>query len=285
MSDGTNIEWAEATWNPVTGCTRASRGCDLCYAVKMSHRLEAMGQAKYAGLTVLNNHGDRHFNGTVRLHESELDVGRVRKMRGDVVFVCSMSDLFHKDVPSWFIQQVFDVISRVTEKTFLVLTKRPDRMRQHFERHSYNAGLPNVWLGTSVEDREQFDARVPHLLDCPAALRFLSMEPLLDRVVIGGRLQGIGWVIAGGESGPKAEARPCDVGWLTRIVADCRINGVPCFIKQLGTNPTEMVADGSTVPRACRDRKGADMDEWPAGLRVREVPAPLPNPLPAGEGV
>lgn len=205
MSSGSGIQWTEATWNPVVGCTRASRGCDSCYAVTMTHRLEAMGQSKYAGLTVLNGRGDRHFNGVVRTVPEALEIPlRWRKPR--MIFVNSMSDLFHKDVPFDFIDRVFAVMALCPQHTFQVLTKRPERMSEYlnerradgyFARDKWqmradeidvgamaarNDVLDNVWMGTSCEDQAAADERIPHLLQCPAAVRFISAEPLLGEI-------------------------------------------------------------------------------------------------------
>ena len=204
------IEWTDETWNPVVGCTRASRGCDNCYAVTMTHRLEAMGQERYAGLTVLNGRGHRHFNGVVRTVPEALDKPlKWRKPRR--VFVNSMADLFHPEVPFEFIDRVFAVMALCPQHVFQVLTKRPERMAEYLRyavemdnlEHEIDAltskvegepfglvspsegqgwPLPNVWLGTSVEDQAAADERVPHLLRCPAAVRFLSCEPLLGPV-------------------------------------------------------------------------------------------------------
>lgn len=295
MSSGSSIEWTNATWNPVSGCTRVSAGCDHCYAVTMTNRLAGMGQEKYAGLTVLNRKGERHFNGTVRCHEEALTIPLGwRKPR--LVFVNSMSDLFHRDVPFEFIDRVFAVMALCPHHTFQVLTKRPERMAEYLDDPEARtlgiieamepivgkgapwAGkgltkaiggrdeflpLPNVWLMTSVENQEQADIRIPHLLRCPAAVRGLSCEPLLGPVDITPWLEwgakgppwlhhapnppvydltahGYGteqdqperaWVIAGGESGPGA--RPCDVAWIRSIVEQCRAAGVPCFVKQV----------------------------------------------------
>lgn len=335
MSTGSNIEWTDATWTPVKGCTRASEGCDHCYAVTMTHRLEKMGQSKYAGLTVLNNRGERHFNGQVVCDADALAVPlRWKKPRR--VFVSSMSDIFHKDVPFDFLDQIFAVMALCPQHTFQVLTKRPERMAEYFEssraetmvqgrvlaqmyklvvdqkgtpqaetyrqaHKNYHADygrskfwpLPNVWLGTSVESQRWADERIPHLLKCPAAVRFLSMEPLLGPVDVtsikrttaegymrplDGRFNTIGWVIVGGESGPKA--RPCDVAWIRSIVQQCKAAGVPCFVKQLGSRPIYWNTPGSRFGpdvlmsngEPLKDRKGGDMAEWPSDLRVREMP-------------
>jgi protein gp37 len=201
------IEWTEATWNPVTGCTRVSAGCDNCYAALMSKRLEAMGQEKYAGIN-----GNGHFNGQVKLHEDALTVPLKRK-KPTVWFVNSMSDLFHPSVPFEFIDKVFAVMALCPQHTFQVLTKRPERACQYLNnevltvdehdrlcqgtRRRLEAAiwdlqpdesleidwpLPGVWLGTSVEDQDAAEERIPHLLQCPAAVRFLSCEPLLGPV-------------------------------------------------------------------------------------------------------
>lgn len=211
MADS-SIEWTDATWNPVTGCTRASEGCDNCYAVKMTKRLDAMGQEKYKGLV---NLGKNHFNGVVKCHEDALLLPLSWK-KGRRVFVNSMSDLFHKDVPFDFVARVWLVMALCRQQTFQILTKRPERMAEFLRWHGteqispeavnacrplfaelekilgferYEAilaqatfPLPNVWLGTSVENQEQADKRIPNLLNCPAAVRFLSCEPLLGPV-------------------------------------------------------------------------------------------------------
>lgn len=321
----TGIQWTDETWNPVVGCTRASAGCDHCYAVQMTHRLEAMGQEKYAGLTVLNKRGDRHFNGVVRCVEGALQIPlRWRKPRR--IFVNSMSDMFHPAVPFEFIDQVFAVMALCPQHTFQVLTKRPGRMAEYLNTpHEANAFsnllcwmdhsrpglmmedicleihnskrwcLPNAWLGTSCEDQAAADERIPHLLRCPAAVRFLSCEPLLGPVDILEHLAfigeghedfGINWVIVGGESGKNA--RPCDIGWIRSIVQQCKAAGVPVFVKQIGKWPFSETERWS--PRGApimvdvhalrqwefrdkpRDPKGGDPAEWPADLRVREWP-------------
>lgn len=269
MSAGTHIEWTDATWNPVVGCTRVSSGCDHCYAVRASHRLAGMGQANYKGLTVLNGKGERHFNGTVRCLPERLDDPLYwRKPRR--VFVNSMSDLFHKDVPFKFVETVFGVMAVCPEHTFQILTKRPQRAAQFLEDRGdvidaarqcvlasdsrrlgfleCEACLPlgNVWLGTSCEDQATLDERVPHLLNCPAAVRFLSLEPLLGSIdlrfgivkdgdhvhVATPQEMGIHWVIVGGESGPGA--RPMHPDGVRSIRDQCVAAGVPFFFKQWG---------------------------------------------------
>jgi protein gp37 len=212
------IQWTEETWNPVTGCKKVSPGCKNCYAEKMHARLAEMGQAKYA----------QPFS-TVRWHESEMDrPKRWRKPR--TIFVCSMSDLFNKDVPTWFIEDVFRVIKSEERHTFQVLTKRGHRM-QPFVTQGFWGDLPNLWIGTSVEDQKRAEGRIHFLKDTPAAVRFLSVEPLLDPVDLGD-LSGIHWVICGGESGPGA--RPMDPDWARSIRDQCQKQGVAFFFKQWG---------------------------------------------------
>jgi protein gp37 len=213
VSAGSGIEWTEATWNPVVGCTPVSPGCLNCYAATMANRLGAMGQESYVGLTVrrkataLESGATRHvFNGTVRCLEGRL-AEPLSWRRPRTVFVNSMSDLFHEDVPFAFIDRVWAVMALCPRHTFQVLTKRPERMAKYLapgqyrdvkvgdaansmRRGAVNATmmdwpLPNVWLGVSAEDQERLDARAPHLLRCPAAVRFISAEPLLGELDLG----------------------------------------------------------------------------------------------------
>lgn len=334
---------------------------DHCYAAVMTHRLGAMAEADievgrdpgkkrhYAGLTVLNGRGDRHFNGVVRTVPEALEIPlRWRKPR--MIFVNSMSDLFHKDVPFEFIDQVFAVMALCPQHTFQILTKRPERMSEYLNgsidrRYAVHEALerlcstlddgsvpakldplngrkfvvprdvwasapafptglpwplPGVWLGTSIENQATADERIPHLLRCPAAVRFISAEPLLGEIVLplpwggcpgcnhpgniimsmndhgrcsvcdGTRQEpsDISWVILGGESGPGA--RPCDLAWINSIRKQCESAGCACFVKQLGkcvdnTDPT-LRCGGITDP------KGGDPSEWHPDLRVREFP-------------
>lgn len=251
MSDNSTIEWTGATWNPVTGCTRVSAGCDHCYAVRASHRLEHMGQDKYAGLTVLNGRGTRHFNGTVRCHEDSLDIP-AGWSKPRMIFVNSMSDLFHRNVPKTFIRKVFAVMGECSQHTFQVLTKRPERAASIAEDIEWTE---NIWLGTSIEDSSVVE-RVRVLQKIPAKIRFLSVEPLIGPIP---RLpiHNIHWVIVGGESGPGA--RPMDVAWVRQIRDRCSGRGVPFFFKQWGgvnKKTTGRVLDGRTwdeVPMACAE--------------------------------
>ncbi|MFA9478967.1 DUF5131 family protein [Phycisphaerales bacterium AB-hyl4] len=200
MHPRTKIEWTEATWNPVTGCTRASAGCDNCYAVRHTHRLESCGQSKYTGLTVLNRQGRRHFNGVVKCHDADLS-RPLQWKKPLVIFVNSMSDLFHPAVPADFIRRVFKVMEVCPHHTFQVLTKRPERAAELSPSLPW---LDNIWLGTSVEDG-RVTSRVDELRRTGAVIKFLSVEPLIGPIPVL-PVAGIDWVITGGESGAKAQA-------------------------------------------------------------------------------
>ncbi|MFD4410216.1 DUF5131 family protein [Streptomyces sp. NPDC058466] len=223
MSDRSAIEWTEATWNPTTGCDRISPGCDNCYALTLSKRLKAMGAPKY------QNDGDPRTSGPgfdVTLHADSLAIPYSWKSPR-VVFVNSMSDLFHARVPLGFVRQVFEVMADTPQHTYQVLTKRARRLRQLAPKLDWPS---NVWVGVSVESQAEL-ARVDDLRQVPAAVRFLSCEPLLGP--LGGlNLDRIDWVIAGGESGPRH--RPLEEAWVTDIRDACQEAGVAFFFKQWG---------------------------------------------------
>jgi len=267
----------------------------------MAHRLEAMGQKKYKGLTVLNN-GHRTFNGKINLDSDAITIPlRWKKPRR--IFVNSMSDLFHERSTFEFIDMVFAVMALCQQHTFQVLTKRPKRMAEYLQRTGKSIEflesaareigytfkftdldgrthgmvpwpIPNIWLGTSVEDQQTADSRIPHLLDCPAAVRFLSCEPLLGainlRLFSTGGLLNTHLVIVGGESGPCA--RQCHVDWIRSIINQCKNTNVPVFVKQLGANPVLGFDGGISLKDLIKDRKGGNPEEWSNDLRVREMP-------------
>ena len=211
----TKIEWTDKTWNPITGCTKESTGCLHCYAEVMSRRLKAMGLAKYAN----------EFK--VTLHENCLKEPFEWKGNHNI-FVCSMSDLFHKDVPFEFVEKVFQVIRQTPQHRYQILTKRAARMKEYFSTHT----IPkNVWLGVTVE-AESTRFRIDYLRDLPATVKFLSCEPLVEDL---GHidLSGIDWVIVGGESGPKA--RPMKESWALNIRRQAEEKGARFFFKQWGT--------------------------------------------------
>jgi len=248
MADSSSIEWTESTWNPVTGCTKLSPGCAHCYAERMAKRLKAMGQARYRN----------GFKLTV--HPDALEIP-LRWRRPRMIFVNSMSDLFHKDVPAEFIHQCFDVMARASQHTFQVLTKRPERAARMSPDLPWP---PNVWMGTSVES-EKYTPRIAALVRTKARVRFLSLEPLLGAIP---RLplRGIHWVIVGGESGPKARAM--EAAWVFQIRDRCVEEGVPFFFKQWG---------GVRKCEFGRELDGRTWDELPCtsggddGPRVRKV--------------
>ena len=224
MAD-TTIEWTDATWNPVAGCTILTAGCTNCYAMRMAARLEAMGVEKYAGLTRKSG-GRAKWTGKINLDRKSLSIPATwSKPRR--VFVNSMSDLFHSDVPPDFIADVWKVMAETPRHTYQILTKRPDRM---VEIVPDLPKLPNVWLGTSVEDGRVLH-RVEELRQVPAAIRFISFEPLIGSVA-GASLKDIHWAIVGGESGPNS--RHMEPAWVDEIERMCRAAGTAFFFKQWG---------------------------------------------------
>src|SRR5579864_1015229 len=225
MGLGSSIEWTEATWNPVAGCTVLSPGCTNCYAMRLAHRLEAMGQKKYEATTRISGARPK-WTGRVNLDYEALDAPR-RWRAGKLIFVNSMSDLFHESVPLEFIQQVFRVMRESPQHTFQVLTKRAERLSAESEKIDWPQ---NVWMGVSVENSD-FLFRIDHLRQTRAAVKFLSLEPLLGDL---GKLKlkGIDWAIAGGESGPGARTMQAD--WIRSIRDQCRKQGVAFHFKQWG---------------------------------------------------
>ena len=315
MSANSPIEWTDATWNPIGGCTRVSEGCRNCYAEVMAARFSGPGQwGEGLARIVRGADGkaiDHRWSGQMRLNERALDLPlRWKKPRR--IFVNSTSDLFHENLPDEWIDKVFAVMALAPRHTFQVLTKRPERAReylQHMERcfHAspeafqlawgeagldiagYGASdfimdrswpLPNVWLGTSIEDQAAANARVPHLLETPAAVRFVSAEPLLGRVILPGLIPmaspgncisidgdwwhtpgscpncrpSLDWVIVGGESGHGA--RPMHPDWARSLRDQCAAADVAFFMKQMGGHPN----------------KRGTFDDIPADLQIREVP-------------
>ena len=284
----TNIEWTDETWNPVTGCSKVSPGCAHCYAEGVALRF---WRTQYPPVEVDTCEGttvrQRAFT-DVWCHPDRLREPLAwRKPRR--VFVNSMSDLFHEDVPDEFIRRVFDTMALASRHTFQVLTKRAERMqwlvpalaRRHTAPDGSGWPLRNVWLGVSAENQRFLDERVPLLLETPAAVRFVSAEPLLEGLDIAKHRPGANrlWFIVGGESGPNA--RPCAVQWIRSIVRQCQEADAPVFVKQLGSNPIQRVLYGPATFEADQpggsetypaSGKGGDPSEWPSDLRVREFP-------------
>jgi protein gp37 len=251
MATNSRIEWTEATWNPVAGCTVISPGCTNCYAMRMAARLEKMGQAKYTGITRASG-GRAKWNGRIVLDEASLTLPKKWK-RGRTIFVNSMSDLFHDSVDVDFVKRVFLTMRDTPQHTYQVLTKRADRLEELASQLPWPA---NVWMGVSVESAE-YEWRIDHLRRTPAAVKFLSLEPLLgplDRL----NLKGIDWAIAGGESGPNA--RPVDASWIRAIRDQCNEEKVAFHFKQWG---------GTNKKKAGRLLDGRTWDELP--LRKPQV--------------
>lgn len=223
----TQIEWTDATWNPVAGCSVVSKGCTNCYAMNLARRLEAMGVPKYSGLT--RQTGKRYvWNGVVREDHHALRIPYSwRKPR--TIFVNSMSDLFHEAVSDHFIEAVWKVMRETPRHQYQILTKRPERMSK-FVKNRILAVLPNVWLGTSVENIEVTE-RIDHLRNTPAAIRFISFEPLIG-CVGNVNLSGVQWAIVGGESG--VGARAIREEWIDAIHRQCLASGTAFFFKQWG---------------------------------------------------
>lgn len=258
MSEKTGIEWTDATWNPIRGCSRVSEGCRNCYAESVANRFKGQGQP-YEGLIARTG----QWNGNITVVDHLLDQPlRWRKPRR--IFVNSMSDLFHETVPDDVIHAVFSVMAQATQHTFQILTKRPERMRDvltlwdrigitgnYFHGHP----LPNVWLGVSVEDQATADERIPLLLQTPAAVRWISAEPLLGPIDFSGMwvphanpavhesmLEALDWVVVGGESGKNA--RPMQLDWALSLRDQCQSAGVPFFFKQWGEHAPNWFCDG-----------------------------------------
>jgi len=303
-----NIIYAPQSWNPISGCSPVSEGCANCWAKVMARR-------------------QRQEWGTVHLRSQRVLEQPLHWRNPKTVAVAFMGDWCHPDVPDEFIDKVFAVMALTPQHTYLLLTKRPERMRRYLTNPAVAAGvareamlqpwlpwqdsvvaetilwggnipgrytpvglsnwpLPNVWLGVSAENQARADERIPLLLETPAAHRWVSLEPLLEAVDLvwkgsptsSGWLDSIDWAVIGGESG--SHARPCNLGWIRDIRDQCKAAGVPCYVKQVGAKPVVDVRASRFrsrlhrvyAPVLVRDRKGENPDEWPADLRVREMP-------------
>jgi protein gp37 len=252
MAGLSDIEWTDATWNPISGCRVLSPGCTNCYAMRMASRLQAMGHATYAD-TTRKSGGRPVWTGVLHLNEDALDVPlRWRKPRK--IFVNSMSDLFQDGVPDAFVRRVWTVMEEASQHIFQILTKRPENMLRIVVENRLPR-LPNVWLGTSVENAD-YKCRVAILRQVPAQVRFISFEPLLGPI---GRvsLKGIHWAIIGGESGPRA--RPMERSWIDEIHAQCERYETAFFFKQWG---------GRNKKATGREWRGRTWDEMPMGVEA-----------------
>ena len=259
----TFIGWTDFTWNPVTGCTKVSPGCKHCYAERTFPRI-----GKGRDFTDVQFHSDRIWQPSSRKKPAR-------------IFVCSMADIAHEAITDWQIARIWAMMANCPQHTFQVLTKRPKRLHTLLSQESWWAKvealthtnppihldrpLENVHLGVSMES-SSYEERLDYLVDTPAAVHFVSLEPLLEPIDIL-HLNALDWVIVGGESGPQA--RPCDTGWILSIIKQCEKAGVPCFVKQLGRR-VRGINEGA--PFTLKDTAGADPSEWPAILRVQQFP-------------
>jgi protein gp37 len=248
MAQSSPIEWTDATWNPVAGCSVASAGCTNCYAMRMASRLEAMGVDKYVGLTRKSG-GRAKWTGEVHCDHRALSVPTKWK-KPRKIFVNSMSDLFHANVPDDFILDVWRVMQATPRHEYQLLTKRPERMLALLSRPTFEK-LPNVWVGTSVENQDVV-GRIDALRATPAAIRFISFEPLIGPIETA-NLNGIAWAIVGGESGPSA--RPIEEEWVLQLKRLCRAHETAFFFKQWG---------GTNKKATGRLLRGQTYDEMPS---------------------
>ena len=250
------IEWTEATWNPIRGCSRVSEGCRFCYAERVALQWSGPDQP-YEGLVIPNKTGGHpRWSGEIMLVEHMLNEPRKWK-QGRLIFVNSMSDLFHEKVPLAYIERIFEVMENTPRHRYQILTKRSERMAELAPKLYWP---PNVWMGVSIEDSRVID-RADALGSVPAAIRFLSLEPLIGPIP-DLNLDEIDWAIIGGESGNHA--RIMEPAWAVDLLNQCRRASVPCFVKQMGTVWARR--------RGSKNWKGEDFSEFPKALQIREYP-------------
>jgi protein gp37 len=262
----TSISWTNETWNPLVGCSKLSLGCQKCYAADAAKSARLQQFSQYQKV--------KEWDGTIEFVESQL-LKPLSWRSPKMIFVCSMSDIFHANVKDEWLDQIFAIMAIAHQHTFQILTKRPERMQKFLGGRT---PLPNVWLGVSVENQKAADDRIPLLLTTPAAVRFLSCEPLLEAIDLNQRfrtsnngyeltwLDYLNWIIIGGESG--SNARICSINWIRSIVQQCQPTNVAVFVKQLGSKPI----DPPQLWLNLKDRKGGNIDEFPEDLRIRQFP-------------
>lgn len=247
MRRTTGIEWTQSTWNPFSGCSKVSPGCKHCYAIPFAARLALMGQAAYQGLT-RGTGPSAVWTGRVNMAPNWQKKLGTFDRTGQLVFVNSMSDFWHEHATAEMRRAVLEEMRKWPQHGFQVLTKRPENIQpmldEMHEMGTLHGRLPeNFWLGCTVEDQQRADERIPLITAVQARIRFLSVEPLLERVTLAGKLEGIHWVIVGGESGPGA--RPMEADWVRQLRDECAEAGVPMFFKQWGhwrNNPLALEA-------------------------------------------
>ena len=250
------IEWTEATWNPLRGCARVSEGCRYCYAERVAERWSGPKQP-YEGLVIPSKKGGHpRWSGEIRLVEHMLNEPRKWK-QGKLIFVNSMSDLFHEKVPFDYIEQVFNVMYETPQHRYQILTKRAERLAELAPKIFWPS---NVWMGVSIEDSRVID-RADALRTVPSAIRFLSLEPLIGPIP-NLNLEGLDWAIIGGESGNQA--RIMEPEWAVDLLNQCRSANVPCFVKQMGTQWAKR--------QGSKSWKGDNIEQFPEVLQVREYP-------------
>jgi protein gp37 len=292
----TTIAWTDETINPIVGCSRISAGCEKCYAETAAKTARLQQFPQYQKVA--------KWNGTVEFVEKQLEKPYEWK-KSKKIFICSMADIFHENVPFNWVEEIFYMIENCPQHTFQILTKRPERMIEFFDwyiaRNSDHSvelqwTMPdNIWLGVSCENQAMADKRIPLLMEIPAKVRFLSCEPLLEPINLSKFLPiewseiaedwieswpGIGsysrdaypdWIIVGGESG--AGSRPCHIDWIRDIASQCQSAKVPVFIKQLGSNAIATRSDNTgNYKLKLKDRKGSDILEWFDDLRLQQFP-------------
>lgn len=270
MGSKTKIEWTASedgiegsSWNTVRGCERFSPGCELCYAEHLSGRFSGPGQP-YEGAARMVDGDGRWTREPVFIEKALKQPESWRAPRR--IFVSSMSDLWWDKVPESWIGRVFEIMRKCKQHTFIVLTKRAERMK-HVVSRIQPEPLPNLWIGVSVEDQRRAEERIPHLLETPAAVRWLSVEPLIDEVSLAPWLPAgaLSWIIIGGESSQGTrEARPMKLEWARKIVEECRAFHTPVFVKQLGSVWAKSIKSDH--------HKGGHFEEFPEDLRIRESP-------------
>jgi protein gp37 len=268
----TSIAWTERTWNPIAGCNLVSPGCTHCYAMPIAHRLSRIYNTfeKYGGTTKMTKTG-AVWTGQLNLSETDLDKPYHWK-KSSLIFVNSMSDIAHESMRAIDFARIVTVMVRARAQhghVFQLLTKRPENLVQLLKTSGVHAPLDGVWWGVSAEDPKRWDERVPFLLNgsIPNCLPWVSVEPQLRPLACSP--QGLGWVVIGGESHPsRRKARPFELDWARLLIARCQAQGVPVFMKQVGSNAFDR---GNPLPT--RQPKGADPAEWPEDLRIRDWPA------------